>query len=675
MFNYWVFYYTIRKNILHRIFLILVFLFISISDLFPQKKTDVSSFEIDEIKIIFKRTQSFESEDIKNILAAKEGDDFDYPIFLQDVERIRKFYFDAGFFDAKVDTALVFNKEDDEVVEKFFITENQRYKYQEITYLGLDSTDDYVKNLIQNQAGKLIFAGKYYSKDTVKLEATRILNLLFNNGYATASAENPVVLKYETNNPNLTDKVRIILSFIPKLKYVFGSTSVVFIGKQYNITKSDILRELTYSENQVYNKQEVINSELNLTKISLMENPRISIDRIDSTNKKIYLSINAIIRNKYDLTPEVFGYYFQQVFYLGSGLTFSDKNFFGGGRVLKSSLRFYFHSLNDNRLEFINSLYQPFLFNNRNITGNWNIGAEYRLNEEYNLTEIKNSFGVIINLPTYTYINNFNSIWEISNQRLILKTLDDIAINYFISTITLTAIHNTTNNIQFPFSGSFQSYEFEESGLLSGLIRKWFNTASLSYFKLSNFNSKYFNLSRRDDKVSSTLAVKFSNGVIFEYGDNSFDFNGISLQSNRIPNDKKFVCGGSASVRGWGAKQLGIVVDKSVGGNFIFESSVEHRIRPFLNAENIYFRDLGFATFMDFGNVWSEIGKFKINEIAWAAGAGLRYYTIIGAIRFDVGLKVYDPQPGPVGGSNWLFGSGANFNDKYNLQFGIGNTF
>lgn len=660
---------------MHRFYFIILFLFIFACDLFPQKKTDVITYEIDEIKIIFKRTQSFESEEIKNILAEKEGDEFDYPLYLQDVERIRKFYFDVGFFDAKVDTALVFNKEDEEVIEKFFITENKRYKYQEISYQGLDSVDERVKSLIFNPAVKLLASGKYYSKDTVKLEVTRILNILYNNGYATANADNPVVLKYETNNPNLTDKVRVILPFHPKRKYQFGSTSVKFQGKQYNITKDDILRELTYSENQIYNKQEVINSELNLTKISLMENPRISIDKIDSLNNKIYLSINAIIRNKYDLTPEVFGYYFQQVFYIGSGLTFSDKNFLGGGRVLKSSLRFYFHSLNDNRLEFINSLYQPFLFNNRNITGNWNIGAEYRLNEEYNLTEIKNSFGVLINLPTYTYFNNFNSIWEISNQRLILKTLDDIAINYFISTITLTGIHNTTNNIQFPFSGSFQSYEFEESGLLSGLIRKWFNTASLSYVKFSNFNSKYFNLSKRDDKVSSALAMKFSNGVIFEYGDNSFVLDSFTIQSNRIPTDKKFVCGGSASVRGWGAKQLGIVVDKNVGGNFIFESSVEHRIRPFLNSGNTYMRDLGFATFMDFGNVWSEIGKFKINEIAWAAGAGIRYYTIIGAIRFDVGLKVYDPQPGPIGGANWLFGSGANFSDKYNLQFGIGNTF
>lgn len=663
------------KEILYKYFPILL-LFICFSEVsFPQSKNDNINYEIDEIKISFTKTKSFDDEVIELLLAEKEDDVFDHQIYIQDVERIKKFYFDNGFFDAIVDTGLIFHKKDEEAIVKFIITENSRYAFNEISYLGIDSLDEQLKEKIFRPNDKLLFVGRYYSKDTIKLEVSRVLNLLNNNGYATAFSDNPTILKYETNNPDLKDKVRIMLNFFPKLQYIFGTTNVEFADKRYNVTKNDILRELTYRENQIYNKEEVINSELNLSKLTLMENPRITIDKIDSANKKIDLGINALIRNKYDLTPEIFGYYFQQVFYLGAGVSFSDKNFFGGGRVLTSSLRFYFHSLNDNRLEFVNSVYQPFLFNNRNITGNWNIGAEYRLDEVSNITEIKNSFGIIYDLPTYTYINKLNTNWEINNTRLVLKELDDLAINYFISTITFTAIHNSTNNIQFPFKGNYQSYELEESGLLSGVVRKWFNTATLSYVKFSNFNSTYFNLSRRDENVASVLACKFSNGIIIEYGDNSFNLNGFTIQSSRIPTDKKFVCGGSSSVRGWGAKQLGIVEDKNVGGNFIVESSFEHRIRPFLSSRNSYLKDLGFASFVDFGNVWSEIGKFKINEVALAAGAGIRYYTIIGAIRFDIGLKVYDPQPGHVGGSNWLFEEGANLNDKYNFQFGIGNTF
>jgi len=660
-----------------------VFSIFSTSISFSQDKTETQTFEIDNIEIEFKGSESFETSEIEQIIASKEGDIFELAVYLKDVERIKKFYFDRGFFDTVVDTVINYKYSDDELDEKFMITENKRYVYYEINYVGIDSVDQTTRERILSPADKLLYVGRFYTKDSVTLELNRVLTVLFNNGYATATSKSPEVLKYQTNDPKLKNKVNIVLTFLPKFRYLFGITTVSFPKKRYNVTKEDILRELTYHENQVYSKEEVVNSELNLSKISLIDNPRIVIDSIDNVSKKVNLAINAVINNKYDLTPEIFGYYFQQVFYFGAGVSYSDKNFLGGGRVLTSSLRFYFHSFKDNRLEFVNTIYQPFLFNNRNISGTWNIGAEYRLDELANVTQINNSFGATYDLPNYTYINKLNSKWEIKNTKVILKQdivedtliLKGFDVNYFTSTISFGAIHNSTNNIQFPFKGYYQSYEIEESGLLGGLVRKWFNTATLSYFKFTNFNSAYFNLSNNEINVSSALAGKFSTGIILEYGDNSFSINGQTVESDRVPNDKKFVSGGSSSVRGWGAKQLGIVEDKRIGGNFIIESSIEHRLRPFLTANNTYMRDLGFATFIDVGNAWSDIGKFKFNELALAAGGGIRYYTIIGAIRFDIGLKIYDPQPGLVGGSNWLFGKGGHLKDKYNFQFGIGNTF
>lgn len=640
-----------------------------------QDKAENKVFEIDEINISFTAKNIFDPDDVSLLLASKEGDNFDIEIYLQDVERIKKYYFDNGFFNVIVDTGLVFNMADDEVIEKFIITENIRYRYNSIKYSGIENTDDIVRNKIFNSADKLLVTGRFYSKDSINQEVNRVLNILFNNGYATALSGKPEILKYETNEEKFKNKVDITLIFVPKIKYRFGKTNVSFPDKRYNVSKEDIFRELTFSEDQIYDKSEVINSEINLSKISLIENPRINIEEIDSINNKVNFSIDALIRSKYDFTPELFGYYFQQVFYLGAGVSFTDKNFFGGGRVLTSSLRFYFHSFDDNRLEFVNSIYQPFLFRNRNISGTWNIGAEYRLNEISNLTLIKNSFGVTYSLPDYTYINKLTSKWEVDNVRIKLKQPPPVDINYFTSTLSFGAIHNSTNNIQFPFKGTYQSFEIEESGLLSGLVKKWFNTATISYVKFTNFNSAYYNLTNENINVSSALAFKFSAGVIFEYGDNTFTVNEQEIQSDRVPNDKKFVCGGGSSVRGWGAKQLGIVKDKNIGGDFILESSVEHRLRPFMDSKNTYIRDLGFAAFIDAGNAWSEVGKFKLNEIAIAAGGGIRYYTIIGAIRFDVGFKIYDPQPGEVGGSKWIFGSGSNLNDKYNFQFGIGNTF
>lgn len=664
------------------IFLIILFsLTGSIS--FSQDNAEIKVFEIDDINIKFSGPRSFEESDLKNIIASKEGSVFDLETYLKDVERLKKYYFDNGFFDTAVDTNLVFRKKDEEVNLNFIIKQNSRYTYYDIEYKGLDSIDGGVRKLIYKSDERLLNTGDYYSKDTVKLEVTRVLNILYNHGYATANAESPEVLKYETNQISLMYKVNIVLDFNPKLRYVFGSTTINIKSQKYNLPKTDISRELTYKENELYDKEKVVNSELNLAKITILDNPRIVVDKIDSLNRKIYFVINAVVGNKYDLTPEIYGYSIQNTFYVGTGLAFSDNYFFGGGRVLTSRARLYFNSFQNNRLVLENLLYQPFLFNNRKTAGNWNFGIEYRLDEQSNVTQIKNNFGVSYELPDYTFINRINGRWDTQNQRIILKEdviQDSVLVqkfdeNFFQSLIGITLIHNTVNNIQFPSKGNFQSFDFAESGLLGKLIQNIFDTQTLNYFQFTNFNSAYLNLTDDEINVPSVLAGKVLAGIIIEYGSNAFFINGVEISSSFLPTETKYLCGGSSSIRGWGARQLGIVPDKNVGGNFIIENSIEHRIRPFLQANNTYIRDLGFATFIDFGNVWTEISKFKLNQLALAAGGGIRYYTIIGAIRFDVGFKIYDPQPGTEGGSNWIFGTGCNFPNKYTFQFGIGNTF
>jgi len=669
-----------------RLFLItgILFLYTGMSEC--QEDTSVEgNYEIDDINIKFIESSTFDESTIKGLLASKSGDYFDMTTFLLDVERIKKYYFDNGFFDAEVDTGLFTNIEDKEINETFTVKENARYEYLNINYTGIDSISADLTGKIQNQKNSFTKKGRYYSKDSVNLERGRIMDLLQDNGYATASALNPEIFKYVTNIDSLFYKVNIKFVLDPGKKYEFGKTVVKFTNDKYNITEDDIRRELEYKENDTYDKSKIVKSEINLTRFSILENPRIVIDTINENSNKIDFIVNAVVGNKYDVTPEVFGYYFQNSFYMGTGVSFNDLNFFGDGRVLTSRARFYYNSPKNNRLEFVNTISQPFLFGNRFITGNWNIGYEYRLQDDIIQSIFKNSFNVVYELPDYTYVNNLQFRWELENSRFVLNNdivseeeeilLPNFDLNEFISKFGFTIIHSSVNNIVFPSAGNYQSYEIEESGLLSGVIRKIFNTASYSYSKFTNLSSAYINLSNREVNVTAVLAFKLLAGIIAEYGQNSFTFLGQEFSSDRVPRDTRYFGGGSTSVRGWAARQLGIVPDKDLGGNFTYENTVEYRVKPFLSMSNEYLRDLGFVGFVDYGNVWSDIGKFKLNEIAIAAGTGIRYYTIIGAIRFDVGFKIYDPQPGPIGGSNWIFAPGSNFNDKYNFQFGIGNTF
>ena len=67
-----------------------LFILFTACNSFSDDKNGNGVYEIDEIKIEFKQISFFDEEQIKLILASVDGHDFDYGVFLQDIERIKK---------------------------------------------------------------------------------------------------------------------------------------------------------------------------------------------------------------------------------------------------------------------------------------------------------------------------------------------------------------------------------------------------------------------------------------------------------------------------------------------------------------------------------------------------------------------------------------------------------
>ena len=682
--------HLIKKTFQYQILIIANLLFLS-SYLLAQNETkfEIEKYEIEDVKIEFKGTQSFDDDKILDVIKSSNEEYFDREEFVLDAERIERFYFDNGFWDVIVDTSLVMNHKDIEVTETFIIHENSRYDINKIKYIGLDNLNSDLINIIFKENTPDIAIHQPYSRNNLNKEIFRLINIFHNNGYANASSEPPEVIKIISENPDLKHKLNLILVFKPGSKFKFGRTKINIENNKYNISKHDISRELVYKENETYSKEKLVKSENRISKISIIENGRIQIDNIDTIDHVINFKINVILTNKYEFSPEIFGYEVYKRFYGGAGFAFIDRYFFGGGRTFTSEIKGLFHSIDIYGFDLSAQISQPYIFNNYYLTGNYKFGATIFSEDSIRISGIANTFSVNYELPTYTYINNLILDWKIENVRITftedIREPDsneivipaDANIDIFSSILGFSAVHNNTNDFIFPSYGYIQVYSIEESGLIGGLLKKILKVSTVSYFKLTMLNKFYFNISRFPDNISnSVLATKFLTGSLFEYGDNKIQFNELEqeIEWDYIPTEARFVCGGSTSVRGWGAMELGIIPYKRFGGNFIIEGSLEHRTKPFMKTKGL-FKDLGFVTFFDYGNVWTEIQKFKLNEIALAIGGGLRYYTIIGPIRLDLGLKLYDPQPGPDGGSNWLFGKGAHLGDKYTIQFGIGNTF
>ena len=125
-----------------------------------------------------------------------------------------------------------------------------------------------------------------------------------------------------------------------------------------------------------------------------------------------------------------------------------------------------------------------------------------------------------------------------------------------------------------------------------------------------------------------------------------------------MPFEKRFYAGGANGVRGWGVRTLGpgCYDSKKSMSNFINQCgdislilSAEYRAKLFWVLEG--------ALFIDAGNIWTVHnyenqpgGMFKFNEfykqIAMSYGAGLRLDFTYFLLRFDLGLKAYNPARG-----------------------------
>ncbi len=108
-------------------------------------------------------------------------------------------------------------------------------------------------------------------------------------------------------------------------------------------------------------------------------------------------------------------------------------------------------------------------------------------------------------------------------------------------------------------------------------------------------------------------------------------------QVELVPASQRFFTGGSTTVRGFQQDRLGTpeILDAnglSNGGNGLMVFNAE--VRTALT------RDFGLATFLDAGNVFARIGAMHFSELRSSLGAGLRYRSPIGPLRFDIGWKL-----------------------------------
>ncbi|MCX7984760.1 MAG: BamA/TamA family outer membrane protein [Bacteroidetes bacterium] len=575
---------------------------------------------------------------------------FDPVNFTSDYQRLKQFYERRGFFTATIDTTIDFDTDEMTVTITYKINEGKRSYIDTLIYRGLDKLPSDVHSAIFKDP--IVKVGDPYDLEQLENELRRIVSILANSGYINAK-----VVRVEAKRFASTNNFSVLYEFQPGDRYRFGAIHVVYDStSNERISEGVILRHLDFSEGEYYSEEKKFQSERNLNRLGVFD-----ISRIENMTSEQVLETHTVpvvvtvrTRSFQELAPEIGINDENNAFNISFGVAYSHRNLFGGAQNFTSSLRMSIQSIRDFRLKkFLSEdrlkdssiiakldwsmqLVQPYFLNNKTSL-RVAFTASVDKQRSYYLPVVRWQTGVTTQTAMYTKVFLDWNL-EFSNPTALATRADTIIGLYerqLNSIFTFTIQRDKRNDVFYPSSGFFHSFTFEEAGLLPRTIGPFIkNTIPYSqYIKTVVFGYWYWDPTLRNKFI---WAVKAKVGTAFLYGH----------AAANVPLTQRFFAGGSGSMRGWKARSLGVVQRRDLGGNALIEGTVEGRWNPLQEAGSFLFLDaskISFVGFYDIGNMWARPAEIRVSQLSMDIGIGIRYNTVAGPIRFDFGVRLYDP--------------------------------
>jgi translocation and assembly module TamA len=224
---------------------------------------------------------------------------------------------------------------------------------------------------------------------------------------------------------------------------------------------------------------------------------------------------------------------------------------------------------------------------------------------------------------------NWTVTGGLANEYLVIDD-DDGERTFLLFGLPGTARRDTTDNLLNPSKGT----------RLTLSLTPWVGTLDESLTWLNGFTSgsAYYAI---DQEARFVLAGRGKLGVI------------VGEDTAALPANKRFYAGGGGSVRGYEFQKVGPLDDDDdpLGGRSVIEVGAEVRARV---TESV-----GLVPFIDGGMVYDDAYPDFSEEILWAAGLGVRYFTAIGPVRFDLAFPL----------------NGRDVDDSFQFYISIGQAF
>ncbi len=533
--------------------------------------------------------------------------------FLDDLQRIYILYQRHGYFAFELESYEIQSR-DGEVRITLRVSEGAPTLVDVVALEGFESIDG--EDLEAELRDRLpMKAGAIFKEDDLVASRDMLESEFKNGGFAFAQ----VLLEYRIRKAQRT--ATVTYSVDPGDVYYFGQIDVAGVGDASD--EGLVRNQLVFDTGDRYEQQDIFDSQRQIYELGLFRlvsiDPSLGSVRADTVDVAISVvpAATRVVRLGIGYGTE------DLVRVQGSWL---DRNFFGKSRQLE--IRGVYSRL---EREAVVTYRQP-TFLRRNLNLSLSGFLRFETEDNYTVERVGATGRVGYRLNRFLFatgaITAERADFSEFDSGVLIPELGRDFINP--SRLLYTDLGVTFDNTDSLFSPT-RGYRADFDYQLGIPV-----ASDYAYNKITLQVTRYLEI--RDGWV---VAGRVLPGAIFTYGGDP-DTGG----EGRVPLFQRLFAGGSTSVRGYERRQLGPKDDpeafgqtrdpEPIGGSGLFETGVELRFP-------IGGRLRGVA-FVDAGNVWEDPSEISLADLEYTPGAGVRYVTPIGPVRFDIARRTSDEE-------------------------------
>ena len=548
-------------------------------------------------KLQYDGVKNLDTDDFDEVIANKEHEFMGWLFGRNDGEmqladlkydnlRIRDYYMQNGYLDAKVDIPFVRINFDNYTADMSYqIEEGDVYTINAISVNQVEKVveDSKIQEIITLEKGKI------FNIKTFRENADKIKTLIADQSYAFVQ----VIPDLQKNKEKQT--VDVVFKIIPGEKVRIRN--VIISGNTRTLDRI-VRRELYLGAGDRYSLTDLKDSKNALGRLGFFDETTIEEKRIDANTMDLVVKVKEAPTGNIQVGGG-YGSYGGIMITLGV----SDKNIWGSGigmgmTIEKSEMtRSTSFNVTNSRL------------NDSDFSGNFAIHST--MNDYYDY--VANSRGITLGTGhrftrnisgylSYTYSDNSYDIVNNTSSYFSALYLE----SYKKSSVTVSAKYDNTDDYYLPREGFTLSQSFEKAGL----------GGDVDFIKSRTTFGKYYGL---EDLLGFDAIARYKARYYHLIG-----------SGKNLPLAEKFYMGGIGSVRGYESYSISeFIVDtngyeRNIGGKQTFSNTAEISYPLIPKAK------MRLVTFVD----WGFLGDNKLTEYSRGGyGVGLEWFSPVGPIQ------------------------------------------